>query len=54
MTWLPTVKVPKRAITKASPRAPAVTIPSLFARTDGSLFDLKTAKGVMSRSVPSE
>ena len=52
-TWLPIVLVSKRAITKASPRAAAVTKPSGLTAAELSLLVMNTTRSVTSRSVPS-
>jgi hypothetical protein len=49
----PTVCVSNRAITKASPRRPAVTSPAASTFAAASLLERNRASGVTSRSVPS-
>ena len=53
MQWLPTVWLSKRAITKASPRLPALTSPPAVTAAASSLLVRNTARAVTSRSVPS-
>ena len=53
-TWLPTVNVAKRAVTKASPRFFAVTVPSGETVALLSLLLWNTTSEVTSRSVLSE
>src|SRR2546421_11914027 len=50
----PTVFFSKRAITKASPRLAAVTLPSFETAAALSLLERNTARPVTSRSAPSE
>src|SRR4029078_13740048 len=54
MNGTPTVCFSKRAITNASPRLAAVTLPSLETAAALSLLERNTARQVTSRSVQSE